>query len=181
MSGVKPTASKICRTGASKGRCSAGTKTYVSFPRALLVTVFTKTGVEPGLRRVPRGRSRRCRSTGPGGRTRRGEGVHQGERIEVCGEIGIRVVLIRHICRGVGRRLRGTVRRHEERDRQVRESRKDAAIPDIRRRDHHESSPGFRVSLAVARRRLGHKFASYVLGDERSFRIADDEKELSCE
>ena len=47
VSGVKPKAPKICRAGASNGRCAAGTNTYLSVPPAVFVTVFTKTGVVP--------------------------------------------------------------------------------------------------------------------------------------
>ena len=57
--------------------------------------------------------------------------VRERQRVEVGGEIGIRVVLIRHICGVVGRRLGGTVRRDDERNRQARESREDAAVRDI--------------------------------------------------
>ena len=125
---------------------------------------------------MSRGRSRCCRSTGPGGRTKRGEGVHQRERIEVCGEIGIRVVLIRHICGVVRRRLRGTVRRDEERDLQARESRRRCRRSgDSATRSSRRAVRPFGGASASA---LGIKLASYLLGDERSFRIADDEQEL---
>src|SRR6476660_8368936 len=56
----------------------------------------------------------------------REEAVHQRERVEVGGEIGIRVVLIRDICGVVWRRLRGAVRRDAARDLQAGESREDA-------------------------------------------------------
>ena len=68
----------------------------------------------------------------------------------------------------------GTGRREDERDLQARESTINAAVREIRRRDHHEEQSVLRWRVEVG----GVKLASYLLGDKGSFRVGDHGEEL---